>query len=89
MAHQIILRPAQVAKMLGISLPTLWRWDRDDNTFPPKIRLGPNMVGYLAADIETWLAARIKDGDPGRIRGCVARALGHEGQDTGDNRPEA
>lgn len=82
MAQQIILRPAQVAKMLNISLPTLWRWDRGDEAFPEKIRLGPNMVGYLASDLERWLQGRITDGDPDRVRGCVARAL-EQLEDTG------
>ncbi len=70
----IILRPSQVARMLGISKPTIWRLEKKGD-FPPKIQLGSNMTGYLADDIEEWISKRITEGDPDRIKGCVARAM--------------
>ncbi len=76
MAKSIILRAGQVTKMLGISKPTLWRWEQSGE-FVPRIQLGSNMVGYLASDVEDWLRLKIKD-NPDRITGCVARAMSEE-----------
>ncbi len=60
--------------MLNISLPTLWRWGKDDETFPRKIKLGPNMVGYLTSQIEEWLSSNIFD-DKEKARDSLASAL--------------
>ena len=49
-----ILRTADVISILGISRSTLWRWEKSPD-FPPKVRLGPNTVGWCQADILEWL----------------------------------
>jgi prophage regulatory protein len=51
-----ILRTNELAEMLGVSRVTLWRWERQ-GLLPAKRRLGPNTVGWLASEIEAWLAS--------------------------------
>jgi prophage regulatory protein len=52
-----ILRQDAVCMRLGISGTTLFRWVRAQN-FPKPIRLGPNTVGWLEADVESWLETK-------------------------------
>lgn len=52
-----ILSPAAVAKLLGVSKPTVWRLRRAGN-FPAPISLSPGRVGFRASDIGEWLASR-------------------------------
>lgn len=52
-----IVRPAKLAERLGISRVTLWRWERK-GLLPPKRRVGPNVVGWLEAEIDEWFAAK-------------------------------
>ena len=52
-----ILRRAEVLALLGVSGPTLWRWVRDGN-FPSQIIMSPGSVGWLASDVENWIASR-------------------------------
>lgn len=52
-----ILRTNEVAEMLGISRVTLWRWARR-GLLPPKRIIGPNTVGWVEAEILTWLESR-------------------------------
>ena len=54
-AHKIeILRPKQLANMLGVSTTTLWRW-RQQRALPEPIALGPRLVGWRREEIESWL----------------------------------
>lgn len=46
-----------VARRLGVSARTLVRW-RTTGDGPPFVRLGARRIGYRAADIERWAAAR-------------------------------
>ncbi len=38
-------------------LPTLWRWVKL-GMFPAPVRLGPNLVAWAKADVDTWIASR-------------------------------
>jgi predicted DNA-binding transcriptional regulator AlpA len=51
------IRRRKTAEMIGISQATLWRWTRSGH-FPKPIQLGPNTVGWLEADIESWIASQ-------------------------------
>ncbi|APO53345.1 helix-turn-helix domain-containing protein [Bradyrhizobium diazoefficiens] len=55
-----ILTTDQVCQRLTISAPTLRRYAKAGHGFPPKIPLGPRRVGYLASDIENYIANRRK-----------------------------
>ena len=52
-----IVRKPELCRILGVSPVTLWRWTRCRD-FPAPIKLGPNSVGWLEAEIDDWLAAR-------------------------------
>ena len=52
--HLRIIRPNDLAALLGVSRVTIWRWERA-GALPPKKTLGPRTVGWLASDIETWI----------------------------------
>jgi excisionase family DNA binding protein len=52
-----IIRTNELAKRLGVSRTTLWRWERD-GVLPPKIRLGSNSVGWNSRDIDRWIESR-------------------------------
>ncbi len=54
--EQIVRKP-ELCRNLGISPVTLWRWTRRKG-FPAPIKLGPNSVGWIEAEINDWLAAR-------------------------------
>jgi prophage regulatory protein len=56
MSNQVLSFP-QVAQLLGVSVPTLYRWLKA-GTFPKPIRLGPARVGYVTSDIDAWIAER-------------------------------
>ncbi len=51
-----IVRANEFCERLGVSRPTLWRWEREGKV-PPKRRIGPNVVGWLEAEIEEWFAS--------------------------------
>ena len=51
------LRRRAVRAKLGVSDTTLRRWEADGR-FPKCRRLGPRVCGWLASEIDTWLAAR-------------------------------
>ena len=48
-----IVRAKELAKRLGISRTTLWRWERHGR-IPKKRRVGPNVTGWLVSDIDAW-----------------------------------
>ena len=49
-----ILRARQLAELLGVHRSTLWRWEQA-GAFPLRRSFGPNTVGWLVSEIETWL----------------------------------
>ena len=52
--NERILRKPKVMEMIGVSDPTLWRWERDGE-FPKRITLGKNSSGYLESEIKLWM----------------------------------
>jgi prophage regulatory protein len=52
-----ILRQKELAERLGVSVVTIWRWERK-GLLPPKHKIGPNTVGWLESEIEAWWAAK-------------------------------
>lgn len=51
-----ILRPAQAARLLGISRATLYRWERDGR-LAPRVILGPGTSGWKEEDLAAFIAA--------------------------------
>lgn len=54
---QRMVRPAEAAKILSLSVSTLRRLELRGE-FPPRIVLGANSVGWRLADLLAWMAAR-------------------------------
>ena len=49
-----LLRAKEVAFRLGISIPTLYHWEKTEG-FPMRIRLGPNSVAWKGDEVQLWL----------------------------------
>lgn len=60
--HQRVLRPQQVAKTLGISIATLWRWTKELQDFPRPFPIGPRATGFDASDVDAFIE-RCKGGE--------------------------
>ena len=52
-----IIRLPQVQEMTGLSRVTIWRYELA-GSFPARVNLGPNAVGWVMAEVENWLLAR-------------------------------
>ncbi|ELA9722117.1 helix-turn-helix domain-containing protein [Vibrio cholerae] len=53
----MFVRQEQLAKEIGVSVSTLWRWRRDGK-MPPVVTLSSRVVGLVGwqrKDIERWL----------------------------------
>jgi prophage regulatory protein len=55
-----ILRLPQVEAMTGLKRSSLYAAIAEGR-FPRQIQLGPRAVGWLASEIDAWIAARIAD----------------------------
>jgi len=56
MYEKAILRAVDVASLLNISLPTLYRWVRLGR-LPAGFKYGPHSVGWERKTVEAWIAA--------------------------------
>lgn len=65
MAVSPILRPAQAARLLGISRATLYRWEAAGR-LAPRVILGPGTSGWREEDLAAFIAAAPRGG-PERI----------------------
>lgn len=54
-----ILRKKEILGLLKISDPTLWRMEKAGR-FPKRLRLGGNSCGWLAVEVEGWIAEKVK-----------------------------
>ena len=59
-----MMRFPEVQELVGVCRATLWYWEAQGR-FPHRIKLGPNSVGWIRAEVEQWLADRAAD--PARI----------------------
>jgi predicted DNA-binding transcriptional regulator AlpA len=60
-----ILRPAQAARLLGISRATLYRWEAAGR-LAPRVILGPGTSGWKEEDLAAFIAAAPRGG-PERV----------------------
>lgn len=52
-----IIRAKEVQAMTGLSRTTIWRMEREDS-FPKRISLGKNSVGWYLSDVQAWVRSR-------------------------------
>lgn len=52
-----LLRPYQLAELLGISKTTLWRMEKAGE-LPQRYKISERAVGWLEEDIKEWLEKR-------------------------------
>lgn len=55
-----IIRPKRMCQLLGISLATLYNWERDGKMPIEKIKFGPNCVGYRQSDYKRWMSGKLE-----------------------------
>jgi prophage regulatory protein len=55
-----ILRRREVQARTGLSRSTIYR-RADDGTFPQPVQLGPRTVGWVEAEVQSWIEQRIHD----------------------------
>lgn len=58
-----LLRRRQVEALTGLKRSTIYQ-RLAEGTFPKQIRLGPRSVGWLASEIDGWIAARVAESRP-------------------------
>lgn len=52
-----LLRPRDVARMVGLSRVSLWRLEQEGK-FPARRKLSANRVAWLTAEVEDWIRTR-------------------------------
>jgi len=52
-----IVRAKEVVEMTGLSRTTIWRMERY-KSFPARVSLGKNSIGWKMSDIQKWLDTR-------------------------------
>ena len=55
-----ILSQKELASRVPYSPVQIWRLEKA-GTFPRRITLGPNRVGWVEAEVEAWLRKRMDD----------------------------
>ena len=56
------MRLPEVAKMAGVSNGTIYNW-MNAGTFSKSLSLGPQIVVWLASDVEKWMQEKIEKRD--------------------------
>ena len=55
----IIIRLRQVIQKTGLSRSTIYTLIKEDKSFPQQIKMTPRTMGFVEAEIDTWIAARV------------------------------
>jgi len=55
-----ILTVKETCRILNCSVPTIYRWCNDGTLPIPKLKLGPNKVGFRKSDLKAWLNGKLE-----------------------------
>ena len=58
-----IITAKELRKRVPYSLVQIWRQEKA-GTFPRRVPLGPNRVGWVEAEVEAWLRKRMDEREP-------------------------
>jgi predicted DNA-binding transcriptional regulator AlpA len=61
----VLIDAAELARMLSVSKPTIWRMRADDK-LPSAIALTSQCIRWRRADVESWLSNGCPSGDAQR-----------------------
>lgn len=61
------LSDEQLAARYAVSRGTVWRWHRNDPTFPRPVKLSPGCTRWKLAEVEAWEAAQAAPGTQARV----------------------
>lgn len=53
-----IITRKELRRRVPYSTVQIWRLEKD-GTFPRRVQLGPNRVGWVEAEVEAWLRQRM------------------------------
>lgn len=56
--NQTFLKDSQVADMFGVHRLTVWRWVREDETFPRPVKLSERCTRFPRTEVEAWAEAK-------------------------------
>ncbi len=61
MRTQVIsIRPKKAAELLGVSLPTFWRWAAQQHDFPKGRRLSARCTVFDTGELIAWRESKVK-----------------------------
>lgn len=52
------LSDRQLAERYGVTVQSIWRWHRDDATFPRSVKLSSGTTRWKLSEIEAWEKSR-------------------------------
>lgn len=58
--QKVILRLPEVMARTGVSRSTIYQWV-SQNKFPSPISLGDRAVGWVEAEVESWISKKIDE----------------------------
>ncbi|MDO8956990.1 MAG: AlpA family phage regulatory protein [Deltaproteobacteria bacterium] len=67
-----ILRKPELFNRIPVSDPTIWRWEKL-GLFPRRIQLGGNSVGWIASEVDSWLAEKAAARGGERLKGQIGK----------------
>jgi predicted DNA-binding transcriptional regulator AlpA len=53
-----LVRPGEIARMLGIGRSTFFRFLKENKDFPASVRLGPRTRGWWWPEVRHWIESR-------------------------------
>jgi predicted DNA-binding transcriptional regulator AlpA len=52
------IRVKRLAPELAVSVPTVWRWLKEDPTFPKPVKLSARVTAWDISEVSAWLDSR-------------------------------